>query len=204
MNEIPTTPITSESVGSPELLLTLSSLEEGLSKLSAQCEDGGRVSFLMRRGEGGRRQILDRAQLTVQKGVPGDKWGRSTRRNPDMQIAVMQRDVAQLIANGQVLALFGDCLILDLDLSKANLPAGSQVQVGRALLQVTPEAHNGCLKFKARFGADALRFVSMKELRHRNLRGIYMRVVDGGEVAIGDPVIVAKRAGSTEGSMALK
>ncbi len=111
-----------------------------------------------------------------------------------MQIAVMQRDVAELIANGQPLTLFGDCLILDLDLSKDNLPVGSRVQVGNSLLEVTPEPHNGCRKFQARFGADALRFVSMKQLRHRNLRGIYMRVVDGGDVVNDDRVVVKSRS----------
>ena len=107
---------------------------------------------------------------------------------------MMQRDVAELIANGQPLTLFGDCLILDIDLSKDNLPVGSHVQVGNSLLEVTPEPHNGCRKFQARFGADALRFVSMKQLRHRNLRGIYMRVVDGGDVVNDDRVVVKSRS----------
>src|SRR5262245_56975072 len=110
-----------------------------------------------------------------------------------MQIAVMQKDVAEMIANGQSLTLFGDCLILDLDLSSANLPAGSRVKVGAATLEVTPEPHNGCMKFRSRFGADALRFVSIRELRHRNLRGIYMRVAEAGEVGARDPVEVISR-----------
>ena len=54
--------------------------------------------------------------------------------------------------------------------------------------------HNGCRKFRARFGADALQFVSKTELRHRNLRGIYMRTVEGGEIAPGDPAEVIARA----------
>jgi MOSC domain-containing protein YiiM len=112
-----------------------------------------------------------------------------------MQIAVLQKDVAELIANGQPLTLFGNCLILDLDLSSGNLPPGSRVQVGGAGLEVTPMPHNGCRKFHARFGNDALRFVSMRELRRRNLRGIYMRVVTGGEVGVGDPVDVISRTG---------
>ena len=54
--------------------------------------------------------------------------------------------------------------------------------------------HNGCRKFRGRFGADAQQFVSKPELRHRNLRGIYMRTVEGGEVAPGDIVEVIARA----------
>jgi len=185
--------INSTSVGAPDRFLSLPALEEGLSNLPSAGEDNGRVALLMRRAEGGRREILDRAELNPETGVPGDSWARSTTRKPDMQIAVMQRDVAELIANGQPLTLFGDCLILELDLSIDNLPVGSRVQVGNSLLEVTPEAHNGCKKFRARFGADALRFVSMRELRRRNLRGIYMRVVDGGEVAADDSAVVRSR-----------
>jgi MOSC domain-containing protein YiiM len=105
----------------------------------------------------------------------------------------METDVAELIANGQPLALFGDCIILDLDLSSGNLPSSSRVRLGSAVLEVTPTPHNGCRKFRARFGDGALRFVSTKELRHRNLRGIYMRVVQGGEVNMGDPADVIFR-----------
>ena len=105
----------------------------------------------------------------------------------------MQADVATLIANGQPLTLFGDNLFLDLDLSQENLPAGTRVQVGGALLEVTPLPHNGCRKFLSRFGPDALRFVSAKEQRHRNFRGIYMRVVGRGVVRPGDPVRVIER-----------
>ena len=119
-----------------------------------------------------------------------------------MQIAVMQADVAELVANGQPLTLFGDSLFLALDLSTPNLPAGSRVRVGGAVLEVTPVPHNGCRKFQGRFGQDALRLVSMKELRHRNLRGIYMRVVEPGEAGPGDAVEVdgpARGDGSTVG-----
>jgi ribosomal protein S18 acetylase RimI-like enzyme len=106
----------------------------------------------------------------------------------------MQRDVADLIANGQPLTLFGDNLFLDLDLSAANLPPGSRVRIGPAVLETTALAHNGCKKFRTRFGDDALRFVSTPRLRPRNLRGIFMRVIQGGEVGAGDAVEVLARA----------
>jgi MOSC domain-containing protein YiiM len=98
-----------------------------------------------------------------------------------------------LIANGQPAALFGDNLFLDLDLSAANLPAGSRVRVGRALLEVTPKPHNGCQKFRARFGDGALRLTAMAARRPRNLRGIYMRVVEEGEVRVEDAAVVVSR-----------
>jgi MOSC domain-containing protein YiiM len=105
----------------------------------------------------------------------------------------MQHDVASLIANGQPLPLFGDNLFLDLDLSATNLPIGSRLRAGAVLLEVTPKAHNGCHKFKGRFGSDALRFVAHPDRRSLNLRGIYLRVVEDGEVAVGDAVEVVMR-----------
>jgi MOSC domain-containing protein YiiM len=105
----------------------------------------------------------------------------------------MRRDVAELIANGQPLTVFGDNLFVDLDISTANLPAGTTLRVGEALVAVTPEPHDGCLKFKARFGQDALRFVQAKPTRPQNLRGIYWKVVEAGEVHVGAPIQVVAR-----------
>jgi MOSC domain-containing protein YiiM len=148
----------------------------------------------MCRGLGGRREILSEAVLGVNSGVPGDAWGRAAERNRKAQITVMQQEVAELIANGQPIALFGDNLIVELDLSADNLPPGSRIRVGKAILEVTPKPHNGCHKFQARFGEAALRLVSKPELRHRNLRGIYMRAIQDGSVHPGDSIEVLARA----------
>lgn len=185
--------IDSSSAGDADRFRSLADLEQMLEALPRGGEDQGHVVLLTRRCEGGRRETLQKVVLAADIGVAGDAWCRAAERNEDMQIAVMEKDVAELIANGQPLTLFGDCLILDLDLSSSNLPPSSQVRVGGAVLKVTPMPHDGCRKFRARFGDDALRFVSMRELRSRNLRGIYMRVVKGGEVGVGDSVDVIFR-----------
>jgi MOSC domain-containing protein YiiM len=191
--------VDSSSVGDPARYPTLEHLEQSLAALPDAPRDRGRVALLVSRGGGGWRETPGRARLAPDTGVPGDAWGRQMEPSPEAQITVMQIAVAELIANGQPLTLFGDNLFLDLDLSAANLPTGSWVRVGGATLEVTPKPHNGCQKFRARFGPEALRFVSQPETRHRNLRGIYMRVVQPGEVAPGDPVEVLERtAGRTE------
>lgn len=188
-----TTTVDSSTLGDPARFPTLAQLEAGLRALPAAPRDFGRVALVFRRGEGGRREVLGRALLTPEGGVPGDTWGRLRNPNPEAQIAVMELAAARLLANGQPLELFGDCLLLELDLSVENLPVGSRLRAGGALLEVTPKPHNGCRKFLARFGDEALRFVSKPDLRHRNLRGIYLRVVEAGEVAPGDPVTVSAR-----------
>ena len=138
--------------------------------------------------------MLPRVFMTRESGVRGDAWSRQARPAPEAQLAVMQIAIAELIANGQPLALFGDNLFLDLDLSAANLPSGSRLRAGTATLEVTPEPHDGCRKFRERFGDAALRLVSRADVRHLNLRGVYMRVVEDGEIAAGDPVQLLSRS----------
>lgn len=185
--------IDSHSVGDPDRFLPLDHLQQALADRPPAPTDRGRLSRIVRRVAGGVRETLDRTALTRTDGVPGDAWGRRADRDPVAQITVMEADVAALVANGQSWELFGDQLFVTLDLSAASLPVGSRVRVGTALLEVTPEPHNGCQKFRARFGGDALTFVAMKPLRHHNLRGIYMTVVEDGYAAAGDDVVVVSR-----------
>lgn len=170
-------------------------LQHGLEALlGGMPKDAGKVSLLVSRLEGEERQLPERVRLTGLDGMPGDKWGRRLPINLEAQLTVMRRDVAELIANGQALTLFGDNLFVDLDLSAENLPIGTRLRLGRATLQVTPKAHNGCKKFRARFGLPALELVADKATRHHNLRGIYVRVIEDGEVAVGDELVVLERA----------
>jgi MOSC domain-containing protein YiiM len=191
--------IDSDSVGDPARYHTLDDLRRAFADLPEAPVNRGHVALLVRRGEGGLRETLRQAHLTQGGGLEGDAWSRRVELNLEAQITVIQIDVAELIANGQPLPLFGDNLFLALDLSAANLPPGSRVRAGGVILEVTPKPHNGCQKFHARFGPEALRFVSKPDLRHRNLRGIYMRVVQPGEVRPGDPVEVIARCAIASG-----
>lgn len=164
--------IDSGALGDPARHLTLAQLNEGLQALPPAPKGKGRVVLIVRKGERGVRHVLDVTELTLK----------------DPPLTVMQADIARLMANGQPLELFGDNLFLDLDLSTEGLPTGSLVRVGKALLEVMLKPHNGCRKFLARFGPGAMQFVSRPETRHRNFRGVYMRVKEPGELRRGDSV----------------
>lgn len=178
--------------GDPSRHLPLEELARGLERL-APPRDRGELALIVARRDRGTRETPKRALLTPAGGVPGDAWLRNSPEKIDAQLAVMRADVARLVANGQPLSLFGDNLLVELDLSLSNLPTGSRLRLGAALLEVTPEPHNGCLKFRQRFGGDALRLTADRRFRDLRLRGIYMKVVEEGEVALGDPIQVLSR-----------
>ena len=179
----------------PEKHLSLERLVAELDGLPARPTEAGRVVLLVARGKEGARWAPSSVSVSPESGVWEDRWARSRESGEErwgkesyleMQIAVMEAPVAELIANGQPWTLFGDNVFLDLDLSMENLPTGSRLRIGSATFEVTPYAHDGCRKFNARFGPAALRFVSEKSRRNRNLRGIYLRALDPGQITVGD------------------
>jgi MOSC domain-containing protein YiiM len=177
--------------------LPLETLESALAALTPP-RDRGSVELIVSRGIHERRATPERTVLSPAEGVPGDAWKRKLPQKPGAQISLMRVDVARLIANGQPISLAGDNLFVELDLSVANLPTGSRLRVGRALLEVTPEPHNGCARFRQRFGDAALRLTAAPRYRDDRLRGIYARVMEAGEVAVGDGIEVLLRGTAAE------
>jgi len=172
---------------------SLAELEAALNDLPVQGKDAGRVAMIVRRNAPGMHEALSTAHISAEEGVPGDEWNRRLPKNPEAQLTVMQRDVAELVSNGQPLTLPGDNLIVDLDISASNLPIGTRLRVGEAVVEVSPKPHNGCSKFAGRFGQDAVRFVNAPATRDRNLRGIYWKVIQDGKVEAGSAIQVIFR-----------
>jgi hypothetical protein len=169
-------------------------LEAGLGQIRDSPQDGGRLVLIVRRPAVGERTLLAEAVLDQASGLDGDNWLiRGSTSTPDgsadphRQVTVMNARVAELVAGGTGrMPLAGDQLYLDLDLSLDNLPAGSLLAVGQAVLQVSEAPHLGCAKFAERFGAEAMRFVSSRVGRQLRLRGMNARVVVPGTVRVGD------------------
>jgi hypothetical protein len=176
--------------------LSTAELEAGLSDVRESPSDGGTVELIVRRPAVGEREVLAEAALDVDAGLAGDTWPvrGSTRTadgssHPDMQLTVMNSRAALLVAQdpGRRM-LAGDQLYVDLDLSPANLPPGTRLALGSAVIEVTDQPHLGCAKFAARFGGDAWRFVNSRAGRELRLRGLNARVVVSGTVRPGDTI----------------
>lgn len=174
----------------------LPTLESGLDAVRAAPTDVGRLELIVRRPAVDVREVLDEAKIDEVDGVNGDTWlPRGSSSTPDgladprTQVTLMNVRAAALIAGPiERWPLAGDQLFVDFDLSTDNLPAGTRIAIGDAVLEVTDKPHTGCAKFSARFGKDALKFVNSPEGRALNLRGINTRVVTGGAVRVGDSI----------------
>jgi MOSC domain-containing protein YiiM len=104
-----------------------------------------------------------------------------------MQINIMNaRAIALVAREKERWSLAGDQLFVDLDLSVENLPPWTRLAVGSAVLVVTDQPHTGCKKFMARFGLEALEFISSPIGKQLNLRGINAKVVQAGVIRVGD------------------
>jgi MOSC domain-containing protein YiiM len=79
-------------------------------------------------------------------------------------------------------------MYVDLDLSPANLPPGTNLAMGSAVLQVTAEPHTGCKQFVARYGLDAMKFINSPLGKELCLRGIYAKVLRAGVIRVGDVI----------------
>ena len=176
--------------------LTQQELEAGLDDILRSPRDKGTLKLIVRRPETNQREVLDKGQLDPACGLVGDNWltrgSRATAdgsAHPEMQINIMNSRVIALVAQDRERwALAGDQLFIDMDLSPENLPPGTRLSIGSAVLEVTSPPHTGCKKFVARFGRDAMIFVNTGAGKQHNLRGINAKVVQAGNIQTDDMV----------------
>jgi MOSC domain-containing protein YiiM len=168
--------------------LTRAELDAGLEAIRNSPKDDGVVELIVSRPLPGGRVVLDHANLDPASGMVTDSWGtRVTDPDPATQLTVMNARVAALVAQDRARwPLAGDQLYVDLDLADDNLPPGTQLEIGSAVIEVSAEPHTGCGKFVQRFGVDAMKFVNSPLGRQLHLRGINARVVRAGAVRVGD------------------
>ena len=168
----------------------------GLAEIRRSPPDDGRLELIVRRPSSGVREVLETGELTRSDGLVGDSWNqRPSRRSPDggphpeMQLNIINSRAIALIAQSpDRWPLAGDQLYVDLDLSETNLPAGTRLAIGTAVIEVTAEPHTGCAHFSRRFGPDARRFVNSDGGTAVRARGINAKVVVPGTITEGDRI----------------
>jgi len=174
--------------------LTAEELTAGLDEIRKSPADSGVLKLIVSRPATDQREVLDEGVLDPSQGLVGDNWlargSRSTAdgsAHPEMQINIMNARVIALVAQDpQRWALAGDQLYLDMDLSPENLPPGTRLSIGSAVIEVTAPPHTGCKKFVARFGRDAMLFVNSGIGKQLNLRGINAKVIQAGTIRTND------------------
>ena len=174
--------------------LTMAELEAGLDDIRQSPKDEGALRLIVRRPQVGQREVLDEGALDLDEGLVGDTWrARAVARSADgvpyllTQLNIMNARVIALVAGPKERwPLAGDQLFIDIDLSDDNMPAGTRLSLGSAVIEVTEEPHTGCQKFLTRFGVDAVKFVNSHLGRRLHLRGVNARVVRSGVIRVGD------------------
>lgn len=170
--------------------MRLAELDSGLDEVRLAPRDGGTLELIARRPVEGEREILEEARLDFDQGLVGDRWSDSHKvGSRDTQLTLMSARAAALVAGSRERwALAGDQLYVDLALGYENLPPGTRLRIGSAVIEVTAAPHTGCAKFIRRFGVDAQKFVNSAVGRELNLRGINTKVVTAGTVRRGDRI----------------
>ena len=154
--------------------------------------DHGRVELIVRRPTGEEREEMQSARFSAAEGLQGDDWlnRAGEKPDPDTQITLMNSRVIQLLAGDKSgWAASGDQLFVDLDISMANLPSGTQLQIGQVIMQISQLPHTGCGKFARRFGAPARKWVMSDIGKRERRRGVYARVIQDGVIAVGDSIV---------------
>lgn len=153
------------------------------------------VAQLCHRPAPNRREFPDRLRLTRAAGAEGDRWlATPWLRRPDgapdprIQVSILPLRVLDLVWRDRAgVPHPGDTIVADLDTSEANLPEGTLLRAGTAVLRVSGIFNDGCAKWKVRYGAAAQAWV--KAHPALRLRGVLCAVEADGEVALGDPLL---------------
>ncbi len=176
--------------------LTTDELTASLDEVRGSPVGRGRVELIVRRPAIGARELVVEATLTSTGGIEGDSWRERGSRHTDDGSAEFDRQIT--IMNSRAIALLagstdhdrwaeaGDQLYLDISLRDEDLPVGTRLQLGTAVIEISAKPHTGCAKFAERFGIEAARFVNSTEGSELHLRGINAFVVTDGVVHTGD------------------
>lgn len=158
------------------------------------------IAMLCFRPGFGHRTFPDHLSLTKAGGIPGERWLTHPwlkladgRPDPRIQVSILPTRVLDLVWRDRVDTVHpGDPIVADLDMSHANLPPGTLLQAGTAVLRVSDEPNDGCVKWKARYGAAAMDWIVAPEHSAFRLRGVLCSIEQDGVVGVDDRIVVLR------------
>jgi MOSC domain-containing protein YiiM len=165
------------------------------ARLPPSPKDEGRVVRCVRRPAHDARETPDSIRVTPERGVEEDRWTSDPHKRPGNQVSLINVHVLRSLAGGEErMALSGDNLQVDLDLTESNLPVGTRLSIGSAQLEVSADPHRPCRKFHERYGASAVKKVVRANKLGRRGRGLLATVLRAGEIHVGDAIRVERPA----------
>lgn len=169
-------------------------LDAALPHVLAAPRDRARIGWICFRPGYNRREFPGRLTLTRSRGIPGERWesspwlrGPDGRGHPGIQVSILSQRVLDLVWRDRESVLHpGDTFVVDMDLGEANLPVGQLLRAGSAVLRVSDVFNDGCVKWKARYGAAAKDWITAPGHAPYRLRGVLCSIEADGEIAEGD------------------
>lgn len=176
---------------------TLDELIAATPEVLAAPKGQGEISMLCLRPAYNERRFVDQIDVSPEEGIPGERWTTRPwltlpdgRGHTGIQVCILSKRVLDLVwRDRETTPHPGDTFIVDMDLSEDNLPEGQLLQAGSAVLRVSEVFNDGCVKWKARYGAAAKDWVNLPEYRSARLRGILCSVVSPGRIQNGEFLI---------------
>ena len=168
--------------------------EQALDHINRAPLDEAEIDCLCARPDFGTRAFPDKLILTVDHGILGERWTHSpwlTLPNgdpdPRIQVSILSKRVMDLCWRDRERVIHpGDPFVVDMNLGEANMPVGTRLAIGTAIVEVSDKFNTACVKWRDRYGQDSLHWMNLARNRPYRLRGILCRIVQDGEVKLGD------------------
>ncbi|KAB7615652.1 hypothetical protein F9L33_02505 [Amylibacter sp. SFDW26] len=176
--------------------VTMDELQAAIPDILDAPKDNVPVQILCLRPDYGERQIVDQIELTKEFGIPSERWSTAAwmklpdgKPDPRIQVSILNKRVMDLVwLDRENTPHPGDPIVADIDTSEANMPIGTILQIGTAVIRVTDAFNDACVKWKVRYGKDAKDWIVRPENIKHKLRGLLCEVVIDGLVSKGDMI----------------
>lgn len=182
------------------MLASAQDLSQGLPHVLAAPKTNAPIAMLCFRPGFGQRTFPDQLTLTRAGGIPGERWMKHPwlkladgSPDPRIQVSILPTRVLDLVWHDRDGTVHpGDPIVADLDMTHANLPTGTLLQAGTAVLRVSDEPNDGCVKWKARYGSAAMDWIVAPEHAAYRLRGVLCSIEQDGVIAVSDRIVVLR------------